>query len=204
MAAGNARTHVLLTLGVLFTIGGASRILPSTFAIAEDKTAAASAELDADALQASYVPADTDAADAVDKICLTGETAEALAKDQEALDVRVEAIQEQELSLQARKIDLDQRAEELQALQKTLEDRWRQMSAEADQDVEHLAQMYAAMKPDQAAPIFNQMDPGFAAGFLRLMQSDQAGMILASMDSSKAYIVSVKLASLNDDIRAAQ
>ena len=100
MAAGNARTHVLLTLGVLFTIGGASRILPSTFAIAEDKTAAASAELDADALQASYVPADTDAADAVDKICLTGETAEALAKDQEALDVRVEAIQEQELSLQ--------------------------------------------------------------------------------------------------------
>ena len=53
------------------------------------------------------------------------------------------------------------------------------------------------------AAIFDQMDPAFAAGFLRLMQSDQAGMILAGMDTSKAYVVSVRLASLNDDIRAA-
>ena len=36
MATGNTRTNVLITLGVLFTIGGASRILPHAFAAAEN------------------------------------------------------------------------------------------------------------------------------------------------------------------------
>lgn len=201
MAGKNTRTNVLLTLGVLFTIGGASRILPHAFASTE--TAPSPDHQEEELIPTAYAP-DESPATPSDKVCFTGEAAEALARDQEAFDERVAAIQEQELSLQARRIDLERRAEELQALQRTLENRWKQMSAEADEDVEHLALMYAAMKPDQAAPIFNQMDPGFAAGFLRLMQSDQAGMILASMDTSKAYVVSVKLASLNDDIRAAQ
>jgi len=206
MATGNTRTNVLITLGVLFTIGGASRILPHAFAAAENTVPAEhdeGAPGAGDLMSTSY-DLDSFGEDTPGRVCFTGEAAAALEKDQEAIDRRAEAIQEQELELQARKIDLDRRAQELQALQATLEDRWRQMSAEADQDVEHLAQMYATMKADQAAPIFDQMDPGFAAGFLRLMPSDQAGGILASMDTSKAYVVSVKLASLNDDIRAAQ
>ncbi|OYW84184.1 MAG: hypothetical protein B7Z22_11160, partial [Hyphomonas sp. 32-62-5] len=83
----------------------------------------------------------------------------------------------------------------------TLEARWQEMQASSDQDIEHLARMYSAMKPDQAALIFNQMDAGFAAGFLRLMASDQAGLILANMEAQKAYLVSVKLATMNDDVR---
>jgi flagellar motility protein MotE (MotC chaperone) len=59
------------------------------------------------------------------------------------------------------------------------------------------------MKPDSAASIFNQMDPAFAAGFLRLMPSEQAGLILAAMDSKKAYVISVKVASMNADVRNA-
>ena len=61
--------------------------------------------------------------------------------------------------------------------------------------------MYSAMKADQAAQIFNQMDAGFAAGFLRLMASDQAGLIMVNMQTQKAYLVSVKLATMNDDVR---
>ncbi|MEQ8557488.1 MAG: hypothetical protein RIB03_04150 [Henriciella sp.] len=205
MAGKNTRSNVLLTLGVLFTIGGASRILPHAFAAAEDTPPS---QEEAAAGKAGLVPAsytlDEDADASAERVCFSGEAAAALAKDQAAFDERTAALQEEELSLQARRQELDSQAEELQALQKTLENRWRQMSASADQDIEHLAQMYAAMKPDQAAAIFNQMDPGFAAGFLRLMPSDQAGMILASMDASKAYVVSVKLASKNEDIRKAQ
>ena len=137
------------------------------------------------------------------QICFTAETASAIAEDQEKFDMRVEALQEQEIMLQARRQDLDQKAGELLALQDTLEERWQQMSASADSDIEHLADMYSAMKPDQASAIFNQMDPSFAAGFLRLMPSDQAGLILAGMDTGKAYIISVKLASMNGDIRSA-
>ena len=75
------------------------------------------------------------------------------------------------------------------------------MQAFAGEDLKHLADMYGAMKPDQAATIFDQMDPGFAAGFLRLLSSEQAGLIMASMESQQAYVVSVRLASLNEDLR---
>ena len=72
-----------------------------------------------------------------------------------------------------------------------------------DPDIRHLAGMYSAMKPDAAATIFNQMDPAFAAGFLRLIPSEQAGLILANMDAKKAYVISVKLATMNADVRNA-
>lgn len=206
MAAGNTRSHVLLTLGVLFTIGGAFRILPHAFASAENTPPAEESEAgsgEAGVVPAAYTPG-TDADEAAsDEVCFTGEAAEALARDQDSFDQRSETLREDELSVQARKQELDRRAEELQVLQKMLDERWTRMTAAADQDVEHLAQMYAAMKPDQAAAIFDQMDPSFAAGFLRLMPSDQAGMILADMETSKAYVVSVKLASRNEDIRRA-
>jgi len=82
-----------------------------------------------------------------------------------------------------------------------LNERWAEMKSESDSDLKHLAQMYGSMKPDQASLIFNEMDTNFAAGFLRQLPSDQAGLILANMDTEKAYIVSVRLASMNDDIR---
>ncbi|MEQ9314239.1 MAG: hypothetical protein RLN72_00220 [Henriciella sp.] len=206
MAGSGARTHVLITLGVLFTIGGATRILPSTLASAENTKAE---EVSLAAASTEHTP-DTHAAPATPpkaagptEVCLTGEAAEALTSDQDALKARADALQEQELELQARKQDLDKQAAELAALRETIDERWNTMSTSADNDITHLAQMYSAMKPDQAASIFNQMDPGFAAGFLRLMPSDQAGLILAGMQSEKAYVVSVRLASKNGDIRSA-
>ncbi|MFT5931951.1 MAG: flagellar motility protein MotE (MotC chaperone) [Hyphomonas sp.] len=36
---------------------------------------------------------------------------------------------------------------------------------------------------------------------MRLMRSEQAGLILASMETRKAYEVSLKLAEMNEDIR---
>ncbi len=202
MAKSSARTHVLLTLGALFTIGGATRILPHAIAAAEGNsgaqtsTAAAHAEVTPAAFELDTSPVD-------EKVCFTGAAAAALASDQKSLKDRAAALQEQELALRAREQALDQQAAELQSLQQTVNDRWKNMTTSANEDIQHLAQMYSAMKPDQAAGIFNQMDPGFAAGFLRLMPSDQAGLILAGMQAEKAYIVSVKLASKNGDIRSA-
>jgi flagellar motility protein MotE (MotC chaperone) len=88
-------------------------------------------------------------------------------------------------------------------VQQTLQERWGQLQDASNDDMEHLARMYGTMKPDQAASIFNQMDSDFAAGFMRLMRSEQAGMILAGMETRKAYAVSLKLAALNEDVRNA-
>ena len=57
------------------------------------------------------------------------------------------------------------------------------------------------MKPKQASIIFNQMDPVFAASFLRLMDSNNAGLIMANMESKKAYTISVIMANRNADMR---
>ncbi|MEM7329957.1 MAG: hypothetical protein AAF437_14545 [Pseudomonadota bacterium] len=192
------RSNVLLTLGVLFTLGAATRLVPTNFneakaAETEAVVTTASPVLTA-AGTASSIPVDG-------QICFSEDLSAQLAEDQARLEAESESLVTRELELQAWSAELEQTREDLTALQATLETRWQDMQAFASEDLNHLAQMYGAMKPDQAATIFDQMDPGFAAGFLRLLNSEQAGLIMANMESQQAYIVSVRLASLNEDLR---
>lgn len=194
------RSNVLLTLGVLFTLGAATRLVPADFAQAtaaesdeSQSTVSADAE-PATALATSSVPVEG-------QICFSEDLSAQLASDQARLEAESDNLIARELELQAWEAELDQTRDDLAALQATLETRWQDMQAFAGEDLNHLAQMYGAMKPDQAATIFDQMDPGFAAGFLRLLNSEQAGLIMANMESQQAYIVSVRLASINEDLR---
>jgi flagellar motility protein MotE (MotC chaperone) len=197
----NSRSYVLLTLGFLFTLGAAVRFLPSNLAVAESTH-------DPDHADAKLPPAVATAAALpdprqIDQVCFNAETAALLADDQKKLKEQQVALQELELELLARQQELDRRASDLEAVQQTLQERWGQLQDASNDDMEHLARMYGTMKPDQAASIFNQMDSDFAAGFMRLMRSEQAGMILAGMETRKAYAVSLKLAALNEDVRNA-
>jgi flagellar motility protein MotE (MotC chaperone) len=190
-------SHVLLTLGVLFTAGGAARFLPDDMAFAETTPAEPAAPVEpavAPEKIAARMPAPAE-------ICLTGTAADLFQQDRDLFETEQQALTEQTLILQQREADLAAHLAELTALQNTLEARWAEMQATAAADIKHLAQMYSAMKPDQAAAIFNQMDPVFAAGFLRVMPSEQAGQILAGMDAKKAYVLSLKLAAQNADVR---
>lgn len=193
------RSNVLLTLGILFTLGAATRLVPANL------SQATAAETEEPAIK---TPAAVSTADATAKplpiegqICFSEDLSAQLAADQTRLEEESEKLVARELELQAWSAELEQTRADLTALQATLETRWQDMQAFASDDLNHLAQMYGAMKPDQAATIFNQMDPGFAAGFLRLLSSEQAGLIMANMESQQAYIVSVRLASLNEDLR---
>jgi flagellar motility protein MotE (MotC chaperone) len=199
----NSRSYVLLTLGVLFSLGAAVRFLPSSLAIAEephkaDDQAASDAHNPDPAAGSSMVQPD---ANPIGQVCFTAETAALLAEDQKKLKEQQAALQKLELDLNARRQELDRRSAELQAVQDTLSERWTQLQDASNDDMDHLARMYGTMKPDQAASIFNQMDSDFAAGFLRLMRSEQAGMILAGMETKKAYAVSLRLATMNEDVR---
>lgn len=195
-----SRSYVLLTLGVLFSVGAAVRFLPSNLAIADESHKPAPAVQDEHAPLPDATAARSDAKQ-IDKVCFTAETAALLAEDQKKLKAQQAALQELELQLTARQQELDRREADLQAVQATLDERWDKMLDASNNDMDHLARMYGSMKADQAAQIFNQMDSDFAAGFLRLMRSEQAGMILAGMETEKAYAVSLKLASMNEDIR---
>lgn len=201
------RSNVLLTLGVLFTIGGATRFLPDALAFAEapSDTAAAPAAATSAAGTPQATPSPAPAAASTDglaQVCFSSETASLLQEDQWLFDSERAELKKQQLELQARENQLAQQTAELKLLQQTLEARWEQMQASSDQDIEHLSRMYGAMKADQAAQIFNKMDAGFAAGFLRLMVPDQAGLVLANMEAEKAYLVSIKMATMNNDVRS--
>ncbi|MEO0450735.1 MAG: hypothetical protein AAFZ74_10510 [Pseudomonadota bacterium] len=195
------KSNVLLTLGVLFTLGAATRLVPTNLTQA---TAAESAET-ANVTDASRDSIEADArafvASPEGQVCFSEDLSAQLASDQLRLKTESEQLEERQLELAAWEAELAQTSADLTALQASLETRWQDMQSFANEDLNHLAQMYGAMKPDQAATIFDQMDPGFAAGFLRLLSSEQAGLILASMESQQAYIVSVRLASLNEDLR---
>ena len=195
-----SRSNVLLTLGVLFTLGAATRLIPANFAAANETAEDLAAELVT--MTQPTVPSDNPTLLSADgQICFSEDLSGALAADQKRLQTESEKLVERDLELQALAAELEQSRADLTALQATLETRWQNMQAFAGEDLNHLAQMYGAMKPDQAATIFDQMDPGFAAGFLRLLNSEQAGLIMANMESQQAYIVSVRLASINEDLR---
>lgn len=200
----HSRSNVLLTLGVLFTIGGATRFLPDALAFAE-QAPVTDAKLTSAAASPDAAPTPKPAvagASNLTQVCFSSESASLLEEDQWLFEAEREDMKKQQLELQAWENQLQQQTAELKILQQTLEARWEQMQASSDQDIEHLSRMYGAMKADQAAQIFNQMDSGFAAGFLRLMVPDQAGLVLANMDAEKAYLVSIKLATMNNDVRA--
>ncbi|WP_424942663.1 MotE family protein [Aliiroseovarius crassostreae] len=70
----------------------------------------------------------------------------------------------------------------------------------AENDLDQLTEVYESMKPKQAIPLFAQMDPQFAAGFLGRMRSDAAAQILAGLTPEKSYAISVILASRNANV----
>ena len=209
----NKSSHVLITLGVLFTVASAARLIPEGQALAEENTdnTPVSTKMDTeDASNETYASTKSDekmskedksSDETSGQVCFSGETAAAISEDRWIFEQREAGLVEQQLSLQEWETRLQERTRELESLEVLLNERWAEMKSESDSDLKHLAQMYGSMKPDQASLIFNEMDTNFAAGFLRQLPSDQAGLILANMDTEKAYIVSVRLASMNDDIR---
>jgi flagellar motility protein MotE (MotC chaperone) len=196
----NRGSYVLLTLGFLFAVGAAVRFLPSNLATAAEALAAGTHAEETAPHGAEEIVAAPEARP-IDEVCFTAETAAGITAEQELIAAQEDQLQKETLALKARALDLDSRTAELNALQETLEARWKEMQTASDEDIMHLARMYGSMKPDQAAAIFNQMEPDFAGNFLRLMRSEQAGLIMASMETRKAYAVSLKLAELNADIR---
>ena len=118
-------------------------------------------------------------------------------KLREKLSAREEALNKREIKLRileermkARLKDMREARERLAATAELVDDA-------ASKDVRRLAEMYQQMKPKQAGQIFNEMASTFAAGFIAEMRPDAAALILANMEASKAYAVSLLIAGRN-------
>lgn len=130
---------------------------------------------------------------------------------EEDLGPALEALRTREAAIAQREIELRSRVQALQVAETTIdgklaaleetEQRLRATLAmaqtAAEEDVAQLTQVYANMKPREAAAVFSQMEPDFAAGFLGRMRPDAAAAILSGMDPQAAYTISVMLAGRN-------
>lgn len=114
-----------------------------------------------------------------------------------ALDAREAALKDRERVLEAIEKRLGEKTAELKAAKADLEARLSFAETAAQSDISLLAKMYESMKPQKAGEIFNAMDSSFAAGFLTQMNSESAALILANMETEKAYAASVIIAGRN-------
>ena len=133
--------------------------------------------------------------------CLTGDVLDVLQADRAKLSERLTAVTAREKTLATLEVKLKDQMAQIEAANDTLEARIELMETTANEDIDHLVKMYQVMKPKQAAEIFDSMDPAFAAGFLREMNSERAGMIMANMDSRKSYSISIIMAAKNAKYR---
>ena len=122
-----------------------------------------------------------------------------LRRQRELLDAREVALEERDQQLRALQKRISNRLEELKSERKRLEETATVVNDAAGKDVRLLAQMYGQMKPKQAALIFDQMAPSFAAGFLSQMRPEAAALIMQNMQAERAHAVSVLMAGRNVD-----
>lgn len=124
-----------------------------------------------------------------------------LRQQAERLRSREEVVARRESELELVEERLRAQLEEIERLRLDLRAEIGRAKTAADDDLRTLTAMYRAMKPKDAARIFNEMEPKFAAGFLGELGADAAGAILANMAPELAYAVSVHLVgrSLTDE-----
>ena len=129
-------------------------------------------------------------------------------------DTLLAALQARETRVAGREAQLRDRMEALRAAEEqidaklqALEQAEAELSATialadtaAETDLAQLTTVYENMKPKEAADLFAQMPPQFAAGFLGLMRPDAAALIMSELDPEIAYSFSVVLAGRNANV----
>ena len=122
----------------------------------------------------------------------------------EALSLREERVTSRENDLRVRiqalrvaENEIDRKLAAMQSAEEKLRATLAMADSAAEDDVDRLTQVYATMKPKQAAALFEEMDPEFAAGFLARMRPESAAAIMAGIAPSTAYTISVMLAGRN-------
>ena len=110
------------------------------------------------------------------------------------LDARDRATSEREAVLSAAEHKLSERVDQLAALQTRLEGLDAERKAHDEANWSGLVRTYEAMKPRDAAAIFNDLDLAVLLPVLDRMKEGKAALVLAAMQPERARLVTAKLA----------
>ena len=112
------------------------------------------------------------------------------------LDARAEAVAARESILAATEQRLNARVVELQTLQKKLETLDAAQKQKEDAGWQGLVKLYEAMKPKDAATIFNDLAMPVVLQVLDRMKDAKAAPVMAAMNPDKARDITAELARL--------
>jgi flagellar motility protein MotE (MotC chaperone) len=122
--------------------------------------------------------------------------AAALRARREALDERERALVLREAVVEATERRLSARVAELTALQRTMEAQERSAQDREDASWNALARLYEAMRPREAAIIFNQLDMPILVQVVNRMAHRRAAPVLAAMEPDRARQLTAELTRL--------
>ncbi len=185
------KTRILPILGILLMCTLVVRTLALSSEISEEYAK----PVQSAAPEKPRDTAATRAEQASEQQCVTGTALQAVNEKMAEFDTRQQEMAAKESAFKAIEARLEKQLAAVEAAKASLDESLRYRTSIAKEDISHLTTMYETMKPKQAARIFNEMDPNFAAGFLRKMKGGQAGLILANMKTSQAYQISLIIAS---------
>lgn len=119
-----------------------------------------------------------------------------LRERRKALDAREATVAAREATLEAAERKLTERVAELQALQKKLEALEADREQREDTSWRGLVKVYEAMRPRDAAVIFNDLDMPVLLQVVDRMKEAKAAPILAAMQPDKARDLTARLAAM--------
>lgn len=171
---------VLTTLGLVFAASAVLRIGTLDFAFAQAVAPASDAAPDRPVLTSTLQSALNE-----------------IAALRRALADREADIADRERAVVAAQALVEQRLVELEAAEARLSALIAISDSAAETDLDRLTRVYETMPAAEAAAIFGQMAPSFAAGFLTRMSPAASATLMAEMTAEQAYAVSVVIATRN-------
>lgn len=126
------------------------------------------------------------------------ELLQALAKRRETIDLREREVESREALLAAAETRIEEKIESLETLQARIEELLIQYDEQEERQITSLVKIYEAMKPKEAARIFEKLDMPVLLDVVERMKERKASAVLAKMDPTKAKSVTLELAQRRD------
>ena len=103
-------------------------------------------------------------------------------------------------ALRVAEVEIEEKLRAMRAAEEALNATIMRAEQASSSDLDQLRAVYENMKPKDAAALFVEMPPAFAAGFLGMMRPESAALIMAQLPPAVAYSFSVVLAGRNANV----
>ena len=111
------------------------------------------------------------------------------------MDRRSRELDDREKLLEAVELRIVERTESLKKIKATIEAALAKHAKREKKQLDSLVKIYSAMKPKEAAQIFNNLDEDVLLAIVENMKEKKMGAILAKMNLDKAKKLTVNLAT---------